>query len=264
MRGILMRMETEPFTLVNRHLDGGPFFWEGGEVGVLLSHGFTATSAEVRPLAQALHEKGYTAAGPLLPGHGTTPQELNQCSWQEWYDAVEDCYVQLKTRCRTVVVGGESMGSLLTLLLAAEHPEISAVLSFAPAIRFASWQASFMAPLMAPFIPFRLKPKHGPSQADPRWQGYSVNPLRGVVQVAQLQREVLRRLAEVRQPLLVVQGRKDRSVSLNAAEIVYEKAGSEKKELHWFEDSGHCVLIDCEMEPVTALALDFLKRSLFE
>ncbi len=47
--------------LRNPHLEGEPFFWEGpgsGPAGVLLVHGYTATPAEVRPLAQALWRAG--------------------------------------------------------------------------------------------------------------------------------------------------------------------------------------------------------------
>jgi carboxylesterase len=262
MRGILNPMETQPFPLVNPHLEGGSFIFEAGEVGVLLVHGFTATSAEVRPLAQALHAEGYTTAGPLLPGHGTTPDEINRCRWQDWYGAVEEHYQQLRQRCRKVVVGGESMGSLLTLLLAAEHPEISAVLSYAPALKFASWQAAVLPRLLSRFIAYRPKPNRGPSAADPRWQGYPVNPLRGVDQITRLQSETLRRLPRLHQPLLVVQGRKDPSLSPKAAELVYQRAGSVQKELHWFDESRHCVLIDCEMDAVNSLTVDFLRRNI--
>ena len=48
----------------NPHLEGEPFFWEAGPVGVLLIHGFTATTAEVRPLAKILQQDGYTVSGP--------------------------------------------------------------------------------------------------------------------------------------------------------------------------------------------------------
>jgi hypothetical protein len=33
--------------LLNPHLDGRPFFWQAGPVGVFLSYGFNATSAEL-------------------------------------------------------------------------------------------------------------------------------------------------------------------------------------------------------------------------
>jgi carboxylesterase len=255
-------MKPDLLQLANPHLEGGPFFMEGGEVGVLLCHGFTATSAEVRPLAEALHAHGYTTAGPLLPGHGTTPADLNRTPWQEWYAAVDDCYQHLASHCSKVVVGGESLGSLLTLLLASHHPEIAAVLSYAPALRFHSRKTPLLAPLLARFIEHLPKPVRGPSESDARWKGYRVNPLRAAVQMLHVQRQVLHRLPLVGQPLLVVQGRLDQTISPASAELIYRRAGSAHKELHWFDKSGHCVLIDCEMESVNRLTLEFLERVL--
>ena len=71
-------MDKNPF-LHNDHLPGDEFFWEGNNTGILLSHGYTATTAEVRPLAETLYRQGYTVAGPLLPGHGTDPKDMCRC-----------------------------------------------------------------------------------------------------------------------------------------------------------------------------------------
>src|SRR5512134_2949565 len=116
----------------NPQLEGGAFLWSAGRTGVLLIHGFTATTAEVRPLAKVLRQNGYTVAGPLLPGHGTTPEQANRARWQQWVAAGEAAYRQLAGRCDQVVVGGESMGGLIALYLAAQHPEVAAVLAYAP------------------------------------------------------------------------------------------------------------------------------------
>ncbi len=70
--------------IVNPHLSGDSFYWQAGPTGVLLVHGYTATTSEVQPLARILNSEGYSVAGPLLPGHHTTPRELNQVKWQDW------------------------------------------------------------------------------------------------------------------------------------------------------------------------------------
>jgi carboxylesterase len=145
---------TEKIAFHNLHLEGDAFFWQAGPDGVLLSHGLTATAAEVRPLAHELHEAGYTVAGPLLPGHGTTPADLNRTPWQDWVRATEEIYQQLAARCERIFVGGESMGALAALYLASEHPEAAAVLAYAPAIRLnlSAWDRLRLR-LLAPFIP---------------------------------------------------------------------------------------------------------------
>ena len=69
-------------------LDGNSFYHQGNSTGFLLIHGFTASTAEVRPLADRLTELGYTVSAPLLPGHNTHPDDLNKTKWQDWYATV--------------------------------------------------------------------------------------------------------------------------------------------------------------------------------
>jgi len=237
-------------------LEGEPFFWQGGPDGVLLVHGFTATTAEVRLVAKALHARGYTVAGPLLPGHGTSPEDMNRTHWQDWYAEVEKAYIGLEAHCQRVVVGGESTGGVLTLRLAALHPEITAVLSYATALRLtmSKWDVTRLR-LLAPFI--TAMPK-GPSKDDNPWQGYRVNPLKAALQLLRLQVETRRRLADVRQPILIVQGRLDTTVAASAPQEIYAGVRSAVKELHWMEQSGHCVMLDREWEAVTNITVKFL------
>jgi carboxylesterase len=246
-------------TLHNPHLEGDAFFWPGGPVGILLSHGYTATAAEVRLLARGLHQHGYTVAGPLLPGHGLTPQEMNRCRWQEWAEALEQAYRPLAAQCEQVFVGGESMGALLALYLAGQHPEVAGILAYAPALQI-SRQKLLMAYCAAPFIAH--VPKKGLDQFNPNWQGYLVNPVPAILQLHQLQREIRRRLPQLQPPLLIIQGRLDIDIDLRGVEALYREAGSAIKELHWMEKSNHLVILDSEHEQVITLTLNFIKRVL--
>src|SRR4030043_775011 len=238
---------TQTSTLRNPHLDGTPFYWEGGPLGVLLCHGLTATTAEVRLLAQVLHQRGYTVAGPLLPGHGTTPQGGNRHAWQDWYASVEQTYQQLTSHCQTVIVGGESAGALLILRLASLHPEVAAFLCFAPALKLKLSRGKiYLLSLCVPFLTSIPKP---PSTDNNPWQGYSVNPLKGAAQLRRLQKEIYPLLPQIRQPILVIQGRLDPTVHPQSPQIVYEKVSSNIKELQWLENSTHCVILDKERDP---------------
>ena len=245
--------------LVNPHLEGDPFFWQAGAVGILLSHGFTATCAEVRPLAKRLHAAGFTVSGPLLSGHGTRPQDLNRVRWQDWVQAGEEAYQQLKACCQRVFIGGESMGAVLALYLASQHPESAGVLAYAPAIKLnLSAFDSLRLRLLAPFVPWVPK---GSIDGNKYWQGYPVNPLQGVLQLLYFQQEVLKRLPQIHQPLLVMQGRLDTSVHPTVGQIILEGVSSPVKELHWMEKSSHVVIIDQELDQVTRITLEFLNRN---
>src|SRR5690606_5912628 len=115
------------------HLDGSSFYYPGNITGFLLLHGFTATTAEVRPMAERLKEQGFTISAPLLPGHDTHPDELNKVHWQDWVQTVRKAYLELRESCDHIWLGGESMGGLLCLLTAVEFPEVTGLLLFAPA-----------------------------------------------------------------------------------------------------------------------------------
>ena len=247
-------------SLVNAHLEGGSFFWEGGPVGVLLLHGFTATTAEVRPLGHVLHQKGYTVSGPLLPGHGTSPQDCNRHGWRQWLRAAEGSYRQLTAHCEQVFVGGESMGGLLALHLASEHPQAAGVLTYAPALQLRSRWFPLLAPLLSLVVPVRLKRPHARYPSDDTWQGYDAYPLRGVVHLLALQRVVWRRLPAVRRPILIVQGRLDGTVAPQVPAKIAGRVCSTIKEIYWMQNSTHCVALDAEWEQVAQLTLQFIEK----
>ena len=244
--------------LVNAHLAGDSFYWQGGPVGVLLLHGLTATVAEVRPLAQLLHEQGYTVAGPLLPGHGTKPEDLNKVSWRDWVATAESSYHHLATVCDHVFVGGESTGAVIALYIATRYPEIAGVLAYAPAIKLtistADWLRLYAS---APFL--ESIPKDDPD-SHPLWQGYRVNPLWGIVELIRLGGEVRQRLGRIEQPVLVVQGRNDTTIAPDSGEIILNDVHSEIKEQHWLEKSGHVVILDDEREDIAALTMRFMEQ----
>lgn len=254
-------MNNENSVIHNPHLEGGPFVWEGNRLGVLLMHGFTATTAEVRLLAERLHrEQNYTVSAPLLAGHYTTPDALNETTWQDWLDGVDFTYQMLATKCQKVFVGGESTGAVLALNLASKYPEIAGVLAYAPAIRL---QMSFLQRLKlraaAPFVPYLPKEN---IDANENWQGYRVNPLKAAVQLLELQRATLKRLTLIKQPVLIVQGRRDITIHPRSGEIILSKISSATKQLHWMEKSTHVVLLDQELEQVTAITQQFIHDTL--
>ncbi len=251
---------TQAPILRNPQLDGSAFFWKAGPTGILLCHGFTATTAEVRLLAQSLHSQGYTVAGSLLPGHGTTPQDCNRHTWQDWYAAVEHTYQKLATHCQTVIVGGESTGALLVLYLACQHPEVAAILCYAPVLRLKLNRGIvFVLSLCAPFL--TSIPKAASTDDNP-WQGYSVQPLKGASQILRLQKVILPLLPQVRPPILIMQGRLDPTVHPQSPQVIYDQVGSPIKELHWLEHSTHCVILDKERDLAADLTLAFLNRVL--
>ncbi len=254
-RGILL---TNPH-LFNPHLPFESFNLEGtNNIGVLLVHGFTATTAEVRLLAEFLNEKGFTVHAPLLPGHATTPVELNHTNRQAWIDAVEGAYKTLRQEVEMVFVGGESMGAVLSLNLAASYPEIAGILTFAPAI--AVPLTRFERIMGRLYANVRMSLPKGSIDVPDKWQGYPDNPLLAANQLFKLQDDTRKLLSKINQPVLIVQGRLDTAISPESGAIIMEGVSSKDASLFWMEESTHVVLLDKEWEQIAEIALAFIQR----
>ncbi len=242
----------------NSHLDGAPFYLDGGKVGILLAHGLTATTAEVRLLAERLHQQGYTVSGPLLPGHGSEPDDLNQITWHDWVWEVEKSYQYLATVCDQVFVGGESTGAVLALDLATRYPEIAGVLCYAPAIKLAmDTSALIRLYVSAPLVDSIPKSSMGNNEF---WQGYRVYPLRGVVELIRLGLDVRRRLEKIEQPILLMLGKHDQTIHPECGNIIMDEAASAEKERHLLKESGHIILLEDELDEIEATTLQFMEK----
>jgi len=241
----------------NPDLDGGPFFLSGNETGVLLIHGFTATTVEVRLIGELFNQKGYTVSAPLLPGHNTTPADLNNTSKEQWKTAVEAAFLQLNEKCSRIYVCGESLGGLLTLYLVSQHKEIAGIALFAPALKV---PGMYLTPILKYFIKYQPKKGSGKDDYLP-WKGYRVNPIVAASQVYQLQREVKKLLPTIQTPTLIFQGAKDQTIDPLSSELVYQNIGSEQKEFIYLEKSGHCILLDREYKFVFDKTEQFFNKS---
>ncbi len=251
-------MQSDHFPVFqNPNADGKTFFWRANgnkNVAILLMHGFTATTVEVRPMAKFLNDQGYTVMGPLLPGHGISPEALNKVSYKDWLSSAEKSLQELTRDHKQVFLVGESMGALLSLWLAAKTPSISGILIFAPALRIRGlWRSRFIWP----FVNFTKKKRIDLSSP---WQGFNVVPLRAAAQLNQLQGLVRSNLISINQPILIFQGKLDQTIDPMGSVDVLDKVQSADKELVWLEESPHCILLGKQFELVCQLSLEFIRR----
>jgi carboxylesterase len=211
-----------------------------------LIHGYTGSPTEMRWIADSLHARGLTVAGPRLPGHGTTPEAMNRCRWTDWTEHVEHTLAGLRARCSKVFVGGLSMGSLLTLYLAERHPDLPGIILYSPAVWVRSRALAF-APLARHFVAAQPKPADpdlvDPTAAQQLWC-YDVDPVGAAAELLKLMRHVRRNLGRITCPALIIHSLGDRSIHPHSAQRTYERLGSQDKRLLTLERSGHCITVD--------------------
>jgi carboxylesterase len=243
------------------HLDPSAFFLQGSPVGVLLIHGFTGAPVEMRMVGDYLHQRGHTVSGPRLPGHGTTVEDMNRCKWTDWTSHVERSLADLQARCETVFVGGLSMGSLLTLHLAARHPELPGAIIYSPA----TWVANrliYLSPALKHLISKKKKSDESDltdPEAHLRLWHYDYDPAIAGHELLKLIRQVRRVLPQVTCPLLIIHSTLDTSIHPTSARRTYEQVGSTDKELVTLHNSGHCITVDSEWELVAKTTHAFIQ-----
>jgi carboxylesterase len=245
---------------INPNLDPSAFYLEGGPVGVMLIHGFTGSPPEIRLLADYLNQRGLTVSGPLLPGHGTSVEDLNERKWQDWTQYIEKAFTNLKRKCRVVFTGGLSLGSLVSLYMAAHTDSLDGVMAYSPAVKVSDWRVSLL-PLVKYFMPILSKDGDivtGPDSLAYNWS-YEAYPLRTAHEVIRLSREVRRSLPRVNSPVLIVQGALDPAIDPDCAQIVSDGVSSKEKDVLILRNSGHLVTTDNEWEHVAETTYQFIQ-----
>jgi carboxylesterase len=244
---------------------GDPFDLVGGDVGVVCVHGFTGTPYEMRYLGDALARTGATVRGPLLPGHGTSVDDLERTTWQDWASAVEREVDAMFQRCRSVAVVGQSLGGLLALHAAARRPALACVVSLAAPLWLGGMSGRVARWLTGPLAGrIRRVPKLGGSDVrDKRVRAenpcYGAIPTRALGELLAFMRVVDDELPRVEPPVLVLHARRDHTAPVACAARIAERARARRVRI--LERSFHLIAVDVERDVVAAEVIDFVARS---
>ena len=235
-----------------------PFSYEGNDVGVLVVHGFTGSTQSMRDLGRGLHERhGFTVVGPRLPGHGTSPDDMETTGYLDWVGEAERAMHELAARKRRVFVTGLSMGGTLTLNLAARFPGIVHAMApiAAPAGLMNEGIAQVLslnpAPRRVPGIGSDIKK---PGVVELAYPEVPVSCLRDVTLLVAFTRDLLH---NVKCPALVIQAREDHVVpAVNAMQIV-QMIRSDDIRLLWLNESYHVATLDNDKDLIIERVGDF-------
>jgi carboxylesterase len=263
------------------HLADQSIRFAGGPVGFLLIHGLGGTPIEMRYVAQGLARAGHTVHVPQLAGHCGTAEELQATTWQHWYESVEIEHQLLRETCDTVVVGGLSMGAILALHHAAEHPDdVSALALYAPSLWLDGWGVPWYSHFFklvtqrwfADLFPFaerdpwgikdpriRALVEQAISSGDSSRAGIAALPGSLMLELRWLVKQVKREVRQVQQPALIVHPREDDRASLRNLEYLQNNLGGLTETLV-LDDSYHIVTLDRQRQLVVDRTLEFVSQ----
>lgn len=236
-----------------------PASFPGGPAGALVIHGFTGSPQGLRGLAQAFADAGFATDLPLLPGHGTTVEDMNTTRWSDWSGAVEEAYVELSGRCEKVVVAGLSMGGALATWLAARHAEIAGAVLVNPAVEPSEGMITLLRDTLAGGTEYF--PSIGNDVAEPGQveESYDQAPLAPLLSLLEAQVEMAPMLAEVRCPILLFNSTNDHVVTPSNSDYLAAHVSGPVERVT-LERSFHVATLDYDRHEIERRAVDFARK----
>lgn len=224
-----------------------PFFFEGGPRAVLLLHGFTGNSADVRMMGRYLNKHGYTCYAPHMRGHGEPPEELVKTRAGEWYEDVVEAYRYLRDQGYTdIAVGGLSMGGVMSLKLGMEHPVKGIFPMCAP--MFINGVEEMHQGVLAFAKEYKELDGIKGEALEEEMAAFEGTPIETIQSLNRFIGEVKEDIDLIYTPTLVVQGVKDEVVGPESAEWIHDHVETDDKKLIWYKESGHVVTLDKEKD----------------
>lgn len=231
---------------------GAPFLHvpkKQGAIGVVLTHGFLASPAETRAFGEKLADLGYVVVGVRLKGHGASPWDLRERSWEDWLRSVQCGYRILERLTKRICLVGFSTGGALSLIHAATKPlalagvvSVSAPIKvrnrnlvFVPLVYGANkvvrWVSSYEG-----VLPFRRNESEHPHI------NYRNVPIRGLHEFRRVTERLKDCLPDVKCPVLIVQSTHDHIVNPDSAKQIQTTLGSETKRVAMIPSERHGIL----------------------
>jgi carboxylesterase len=235
-----------------------PASFAGGEVGVLVLHGFTGCPQSLRHLAETFAAAGITVELPLLPGHGTSVEDMVPTRWDDWAAAAESSYTELASRCTRVFVAGLSMGATLACWLASRHPEIAGLVAVNPMVEP---PAEVFRDMLRGALDagVEVAPGVGSDIARPGVTelAYDVSPVEAALSLFEGIDELMPRLGDIRCPVLLLTSEEDHVVAPVSSELLARRVGGPIRRVR-LERSYHVATLDWDAGKIEAEAVSFV------
>ena len=238
---------------------GEPFIHQGGPVGVLLCHGFTASPQSLRPWAEFLAEAGLTVSLPRLPGHATTWRDLARTGADDWYAEISRAFDTLRARTDEIFVMGLSLGACLALRLAERNgAAVSGLVLVNPSVT-ADSKLLLLLPAAKLFVPSVKGIASDIKKEGARELGYDRVPVKAAATLPRLWKATVAQLGELRQPVLVYRSPEDHVVGPKSVQLLREALPEDQITVRDCENSYHVATLDNDAPDIFAGSLEFVR-----
>jgi carboxylesterase len=239
------------------------------DTAVILVHGFLGAQNNFGELPQRLAAAGFYVKALRLPGHGTTPLDLEKTPSAEMLNYVTEQVRAAKREHNRVFLVGHSMGSTLCVLTAT-FADVDGIVLGAPHFKvthfwwyvlpvetsnlLTSWAVHWVYKSDS-FIRVRRP------EAKEEIVSYRYVPTRSARQLDRLAAHARDPdvLAMVRCPVLVLHGAHDSASSIDASRKAFNAMSSDDKTFVTLENSDHHVYMDYDRDQVYSEIVEWIR-----
>lgn len=232
------------------------FYDKKNSAACLLIHGFTATPWELKKLGEYLYQQNINAYGVLVEGHGTTPEELDKTTWQDWYESAEVGLQLISYLTENPYVCGQSGGASLAIMLAEEN-DVAGIISIASPVYLKDKRAN-LAFLLVPFNYYHKNKNVG---EDDIGHYYETRSAGSIAELVKLIKEHKKILDKITAPILIIQSVKDTRIETRSVEYIYDNIGSEKKDILMVDEPEHVLTTGDNNGNVFEMIVDFIEEN---
>jgi carboxylesterase len=236
------------------------FYFKGSEVGILVSHGFMGTPQSVRYIGERLAQYGYSVLAPRLKGHGTHYFDIETCTHEEWFQSLEQSYLELKQQCTNVFVVGQSMGGTLALWLARKYKDVNGVILINPALSLPALE--YLKGETSPRFINEEKPDI--KAKDVYEITYPKAPLKAIHELQTLMERTPAILSEIQSPVLGFVSAVDHVVPPKSTDFIIDHIGSDIKEKVVLQNSYHVASMDHDKDQIVKISHRFVQQQVGE
>ena len=250
---------------------GKPFFLGdiNSKKGVVLCHGYKSSPIQFMPMAKYLVNLGFLVYAIRLDGHGTSPENMRDISWESWYASLQRGYGALNNLCDSVSLIGFSTGGLLALLKSSnvkKTGKLNSIISINSALKLKDIRTKLVPginlwnDLLKKINIKSARMEYIDDYSENPESNYTRNYLKGVDELGQLMSICDKRLRYVKTPILVIQADKDNVVAPISGKIIFDKISSKKKDLKIMPFNNHSIINNDGREKVFEEVKEFLKN----
>ena len=234
---------------------------EGASIAFLLIHGFCAAPDELATLGKYLEDEGVASFAVQIEGHGTSPDDLKETSWRNWYTSVQQGFEEVKSwKMKHLFVAGLSMGGALSTLLISQVQGVDGLVLIAPALRI-----SGILPRLVPLLKYFLKDREIDVEAvqrvyDIKRTKYDREPVSSYHELFKLLKVARKNLNKISIPTLILHGTADKTIDPDNGKLALERISSSDKNLHLIQGAEHVISCHPTREIAYPLIKEFVER----